>query len=74
MIIFAVLAAAGYVAVSYKRNRCSAEKTTEKSEKRKKKLSFDPEFLRQLRSLLKIMIPGVFSKEAGVIGLLSSYI
>ncbi|CAI2352227.1 unnamed protein product [Caenorhabditis sp. 36 PRJEB53466] len=34
-----------------------------------KKKAFDPQFLRQLRELVKIMVPGVFSREAGIIGM-----
>ncbi|VDO73248.1 unnamed protein product [Haemonchus placei] len=37
------------------------------SEKKKKKRAFDTKFLRQLLMLLKIMVPGVFSREAGII-------
>ncbi len=40
----------------------------EKSRRKKSRVAFDPEFLRQLRALLRIMVPGVFSKEAGLIG------
>lgn len=36
--------------------------------KKQKKNAFDPQFLRQLRDLIKVMVPGVFSKEAGIIG------
>ncbi|VDO61007.1 unnamed protein product [Heligmosomoides polygyrus] len=35
---------------------------------KKKRRAFDPKFLRQLLALIKIMVPGVFSKEAGIIG------
>ncbi|KAF1755528.1 hypothetical protein GCK72_011978 [Caenorhabditis remanei] len=37
--------------------------------KKNKKRAFDPHFLRQLKELLKIMVPGIFSKEAGIIGM-----
>uniref|UniRef100_A0A8R1IF38 ABC transmembrane type-1 domain-containing protein n=1 Tax=Caenorhabditis japonica TaxID=281687 RepID=A0A8R1IF38_CAEJA len=37
--------------------------------KKKAKPAFDPLFLRQLKELLRIMVPGVFSKEAGIIGI-----
>ena len=36
--------------------------------KKNKKRAFDPHFLKQLKELLKIMVPGIFSKEAGIIG------
>ncbi|CAI4227850.1 unnamed protein product [Auanema sp. JU1783] len=32
------------------------------------KKGFNPEFLKQLKFLLKIMVPGLFTKEAGIIG------
>lgn len=44
--------------------RCSSLELTPK----KKRRAFDPKFLRQLLALIKIMVPGVFSKEAGIIG------
>ncbi|PIC31290.1 hypothetical protein B9Z55_012041 [Caenorhabditis nigoni] len=37
--------------------------------KKNKKKAFDPQFLKQLKELLKIMVPGIFSKEAGIIGM-----
>ncbi|EGT42132.1 CBN-PMP-4 protein [Caenorhabditis brenneri] len=37
--------------------------------RKNKKKAFDPHFLKQLKELLKIMVPGVFSKEAGIIGM-----
>ncbi|KAK5969332.1 hypothetical protein GCK32_017252, partial [Trichostrongylus colubriformis] len=43
--------------------------STTSSSNKKKKRAFDPKFLRQLLMLLKIMVPGVFSREAGVIGI-----
>ncbi|ULT93008.1 hypothetical protein L5515_010042 [Caenorhabditis briggsae] len=37
--------------------------------KKNKKKAFDPQFLKQLKELLRIMVPGIFSKEAGIIGM-----
>uniref|UniRef100_A0A1I7V4M5 ABC transporter domain-containing protein n=1 Tax=Caenorhabditis tropicalis TaxID=1561998 RepID=A0A1I7V4M5_9PELO len=37
--------------------------------KKNKKRAFDPHFLKQLKDLLKIMVPGIFSKETGIIGM-----
>lgn len=35
---------------------------------KKKKRTFDEQFLRQLWTLIKIMVPGVFTKEAAILG------
>lgn len=38
------------------------------NEKKKKKTLFDYKFLRQLSTLMKIMIPSIFCRETGIIG------
>ncbi|CAI5448775.1 unnamed protein product [Caenorhabditis angaria] len=63
-----VISAVAIHYVTAKKSKKS-EKNLKDSEKKKKKSTFDPKFLKQLRELLKIMVPGVFSKEAGIIGM-----
>ncbi|VDL80238.1 unnamed protein product [Nippostrongylus brasiliensis] len=67
-LIAACLGSLGVVAISYLTSKkdirqCSLLETNSK----KKRRAFDVKFFRQLVALLKIMVPGVFSKEAGLI-------
>uniref|UniRef100_A0A7I4YJ18 ATP-binding cassette sub-family D member 2 n=1 Tax=Haemonchus contortus TaxID=6289 RepID=A0A7I4YJ18_HAECO len=73
VIIASCLGLASVVLIKYFGNRKGVRQYSQlsdtSSEKKKKKRAFDPKFLRQLLMLLKIMVPGVFSKEAGIIGI-----
>ncbi|KAK6051608.1 hypothetical protein COOONC_10887, partial [Cooperia oncophora] len=71
VIIAVCLGATSAAFISYfaskKDARQCSQLLTSCSEKKRKRRAFDPKFLQQLLMLLKIMVPGVISKEAGVI-------
>ncbi|GMT26113.1 hypothetical protein PFISCL1PPCAC_17410, partial [Pristionchus fissidentatus] len=77
--IYALITATGTLAAAFFAGRMSVSKTSRSrtpsdesiasSITKRMKKSLDPLFLRQFRVLLKIMIPGLFTKEVGIIAI-----